>query len=131
MSYLPMSDSELQAMASVLYAEGLACYCSKECANLGVYKELQSRGIKNTGGSIGPVTSCAKCSCVIDMTQPHVHYVKMEVTVNKTPSQTNLTVHDDEGLADICINCDPDGAVSATTEKSEPIKHTVIPLLRA
>jgi len=131
MSYLPMGDSELQAMVSVLYAEGLACYCSKDCANLGIYKELQDRGIKSTGGSIGPLTSCAKCGSIVDMTQPHVHYVKMEVTVNKTPSQTSLTVHDDEGLADICINCDPDGALSATTEQSEPIEHTVIPPVRA
>jgi hypothetical protein len=131
MSYLPMGASELQAMVSVLYSKELACYCSKDCASLGIYKELQARGIKNTGGSIGPVTSCAKCGSIVDLTQPHVHYVKMEVTVKKKPSQTSLSVHDDEGLADICINCDPDGAVSAATEQSESIEHTVIPSLRA
>jgi len=126
MSYLPMGDSEYQAIVNVLYCEELACYCSKDCACLGVHKELQARGIKNTGGSIGPVTSCAKCGSIIDMTQPHVHYVTMEVKVNKTPSQTSLTVHDEEGLADVCVKCDPDGALSATTQQSEPIAHAVV-----
>ncbi len=84
MSYLPMGDAEYQAIVSVLYGEGLACYCNKDCACLGIQKELFDRGIKNTGGSIGPVTSCAKCGSIIDMAQPHVHYVKMEVTVKKT-----------------------------------------------
>lgn len=65
------------------------------------------------------------------MTQPYAHYVKMEVTVNKTPSQTSLTVLDDEGLADVCINCDPDGALFAATEQSEPTAHTVISPARA
>jgi len=131
MSYLPMGDAEYQAIVSVLYCEGLTCYCSKDCACLGIQKRLLDRGIKNTGGSIGPVTSCAKCGSIIDMTQPHVHYVKMEVTVKKKPSQTSLTVHDEEGLADVCINCDPDGALFAPTEQSEPIEHTIIPPVRA
>ncbi len=131
MEYLPTGPSDLQAMAIVLYGEDIGCYCSKDCACLGIQKELLDRGIKNTGSSIGPVTSCAKCGCIVDMTQPHVHYVKMEVTINKTRSQTSLTVHDDEGLADICINCDPDGALYATTEQSEPIEHTMFPPVRA
>jgi hypothetical protein len=131
MSYLPMGDSELQAMVSVLYCQGLACYCSKDCANLGVHKELQARGIKNTGASIGPVTSCAKCGSIVDMTQPHVHYVVMEVTVKKNPSQTSLTVLDSEGLADVCVNCDPDGVLSAAIQQSEPVADIVIPPVRA
>ena len=131
MEYLPMGPSDFQAMAIVLYAEDIGCYCSMDCANLGIQKGLQDRGINRIGTSIGPVTSCAKCGSIVDMTQPHVHYVKMEVTVNKSSEQTSLTVHDDEGLADVCINCDPEGALFAPAEQSEPIEHTIIPPVKA
>jgi hypothetical protein len=130
MEYLPMGPSEFQAMVTVLDCEDIACYCSTDCANIDVQKGLQDRGIKNTGGSYDPVTSCAKCGSIVDLTQPHAHYVKMEVTVNKTLSQNSLTVLDDEGLADVCINCAPDGALFVATEQSEPSAHTVMPPVR-
>jgi hypothetical protein len=100
MEYLPMGD-DFQAVAFVLSCDDIACYCSTDCSSVGVQKGLQERGIHQTGTSIGPLTSCAKCGCIVDMTQPHAHYVQMEVTVNKTPTQTSLTVLHSEGLGDV------------------------------
>ena len=132
MEYHPLGHSDFKAIVTVLYAEELACYCSTDCSSIGVQKELQDRSIINTGGSIGPVTSCAKCRAVIDMTQPYVHYEKMAVTVNKKPWLTSLTVLDSESLADVCINCDPDGVLLAVTQQSESIANTVVqPVTRA
>ncbi|WP_174626659.1 hypothetical protein [Candidatus Methylobacter favarea] len=117
MEYLPMGD-DFQAVAMVLSCDGIACYCSTDCSAVGVQKGLQERGISKTGGSIGPLTSCAKCGGLVDMTRPHAHYLEMEVIVHKTPTQTSLTVLYDEGLADVCINCEPDGAFLAVTQQA-------------
>jgi hypothetical protein len=104
MEYLPMAD-DFQAVAIILSCDGIACYCSTDCSAVGVQKGLQERGISKTGASIGPVTSCAKCGGLVEMTQPHAHYVSMGVFVDKTVAPVSLTVLHSEGLGDVCINC--------------------------
>ncbi|WP_432744248.1 hypothetical protein ABXJ76_03810 [Methylobacter sp. G7] len=130
MEYLPVGPG-FQAMAFVLYADDIGCYCSTTCADVGITKGLQELGIARAETSIGPITNCGKCGSIIDMIQPHVHYVQMGVTLSETPSQKTMTVTHDSGLGYVCANCDPDAVLLAASEQEQPITQEETSLARA
>jgi hypothetical protein len=104
MKYIPINLNDFQAIAEILEGDSVGCYCSPTCAATGVYKEMESRGIKLTGGSLGPITACAKCGAQIDMTEAFVSYESMEVMSHKS----SVEVINAEGIADVCLKCDPE-----------------------
>lgn len=99
-----------QTEISVLRAETVAAYCSAKCAWASIIPELAERGLKHTGGGVGPIEVCAKCGGLVDMSQPHVSYTYHDQTLDEKPWLSSIQVHDAEGLADVCIRCDGDVA---------------------
>lgn len=130
MEYLPVGP-DFQAMAFVLYADDIGCYCSSACADVGITKGLQELGINRAESSLGPITNCGKCGSIIDMIQPHTHYVQMEVALSETPEQKTMTVIHSEGLGYVCANCDTDATLLAESEQTQPITPEETSLARA
>jgi hypothetical protein len=95
---------------TVLRSEPIAECCSAECAWSSIFLGLAERGLKLTGGGVGPIEVCAKCGGPVDMSEPHVSYVYHDQTFEEQPWLSSITVHYAEGLADVCIRCDGDVA---------------------
>lgn len=104
--------------AQVIAAETEAAYCSRECAWPALLVRLAEKGVRHTGGGTGPVESCARCGGPVVMSRPHVSYNLHDETQLRQPWLTEVQVHWDEGLAEVCLRCDGeiDAAGEAQTE---------------
>lgn len=116
-----VKGAQLCVSCTVLRSDRLEEYCGEECCNVGVYCQLNDRGMEVKAIGPGPVVPCTKCGKPLDMRQPHVAYEVMDQTEIRQPWLLSVETHTSEIVARVCTICDSDLAVAENMITDVPI----------
>lgn len=124
-------DTKLSVTCTVLRSDRLEEYCGEECCNVGVYCQLNDRGMEIQATGPGPIVQCSKCTKPLDMRQTHVAFEVMDQTEIRQPWLVSVEPHGSEIVARLCSLCDSDLAfdedleTEVQVEKARPVEALI------